>query len=572
MSTIRLLAFTSKPTPVAADIIYGGDSANSFSEVKMTAGSVINIYPALTSIGQLSTVANRMLYTTASNTYALSAVTTASLNLLSQSSNSTMLSTLGGVPLAGGTMTGLLILSGDPAVALGAATKQYADAIGTASLPLAGGTMLGNLILNADPTSALQAATKQYVDSAISNFSARLASTTALTVTYSNGTAGVGATLTNAGAQVALSLDGVAAVAGNTVLIKNQASTFQNGLYTVTNIGSGATNYVLTRATNYDTPAEIMAGDLVIIASGSTLSNTSWLQTATVTTIGTDPITFTQFSLALPILLSSGGTGASLTASNGGIFYSTASAGAILSGTSTAQQLLLSGASTTPQWSTTTYPLTNAINTLLYASSANVMAALATVNSAGLLTNGSGVPGWVAYTGTGAPVLATSPTLVTPILGAATATSLTFSSTSGIIGTTTNNSAAAGSVGEFISSVIVSGSAVSMASNAATDMTSISLTTGDWDVWGNITFTNGGTSPSGYFGWLSQTSATLADPSVRSGLNFSTVIGFAANTGFTVPSQRFLLSGTTTIYISGLVANVSGAGGACGGIYARRRR
>jgi hypothetical protein len=96
------------------------------------------------------------------------------------------------------------------------------------------------------------------------------------------------------------------------------------------------------------------------------------------------------------VLLANGGTSANLTASNGGIFYSSSTAGAILSGTATAQQLLLSGASTTPQWSTTTYPLTNAVSTLLYASSANVMAALATANSAHLVTNSTGVPVWSA--------------------------------------------------------------------------------------------------------------------------------------------------------------------------------
>ncbi len=53
---------------------------------------------------------------------------------------------------------------------------------------------------------------------------------------------------------------------------------------------------------------------------------------------------------------------------------------------------MLSGASGTPQWSTTTYPLTNAINTLLYASSANIMAALATANSSVLITSATGVP------------------------------------------------------------------------------------------------------------------------------------------------------------------------------------
>ncbi len=92
--------------------------------------------------------------------------------------------------------------------------------------------------------------------------------------------------------------------------------------------------------------------------------------------------------------LANGGLNAAITASNGGIFYSTASAGAVLAGTATAQQLLMSGASTSPLWSTTTYPLTNAINTTLYASAANVMTAQATVNSAVRVTTSAGVPGW----------------------------------------------------------------------------------------------------------------------------------------------------------------------------------
>jgi hypothetical protein len=101
---------------------------------------------------------------------------------------------------------------------------------------------------------------------------------------------------------------------------------------------------------------------------------------------------YEQSQLVLPLTLANGGTSASLTSSNGGIFYSTASAGAILAGTATAGQLLTSGASTTPAWTTSTYPSTNAANTLLYASSANTMAALATANNAVLLTSSSGVP------------------------------------------------------------------------------------------------------------------------------------------------------------------------------------
>ena len=165
-----------------------------------------------------------------------------------------------------------------------------------------------------DPTADQDAATKAYVDAIAAAFNsvfvARLASTVALTVTYDNGVAGVGATLTNADVQAALTLDGVAAVVGNLVLIKNQASTLQNGYYIVTDIGSGATNWVLTRSTAYDTPTEIQPGDLFIITAGSTQTNTSWVQTATVTAVGVDAITFTQYSTALPVPITQGGTGA----------------------------------------------------------------------------------------------------------------------------------------------------------------------------------------------------------------------------------------------------------------------
>lgn len=99
-------------------------------------------------------------------------------------------------------------------------------------------------------------------------------------------------------------------------------------------------------------------------------------------------------SVTFPISLTNGGTGASLTANNGGIVYSTASAMAILSGTATARQMLQSGASSAPAWSTATYPATTTINRLFYSSSNNVVNELATANSATLITNSSGVPAW----------------------------------------------------------------------------------------------------------------------------------------------------------------------------------
>lgn len=94
----------------------------------------------------------------------------------------------------------------------------------------------------------------------------------------------------------------------------------------------------------------------------------------------------------LPLSLANGGTNANLTASNGGIFYSGASAGAILAGTATANQVLLSGASTTPAWSTATYPATTTINRILYSSNNSVIGQITTANSAVLVTDAGGVP------------------------------------------------------------------------------------------------------------------------------------------------------------------------------------
>lgn len=105
-----------------------------------------------------------------------------------------------------------------------------------------------------------------------------------------------------------------------------------------------------------------------------------------------------QINTPEPFSLGSGGTGHALTADNGGIVWSDASGFQILAHTTTANQLLLSGNAATPSWSTSTYPTTNAINTLLYASASNTMSALATVNRASLSTNSTGVPTWLALT------------------------------------------------------------------------------------------------------------------------------------------------------------------------------
>lgn len=139
------------------------------------------------------------------------------------------------------------------------------------------------------------------------------ASTANLSVTYANGTLGVGATLT-ATANGVLSIDGANPAVTQRVLIKDQTAQAQNGVYTVTIPGTTLTPFVLTRAVDYDQSAEIAAGDGFYVISGSTLNNTTWVQqTPAPVTVGTTAITFTQFGATpstsiLPI--SRGGTGA----------------------------------------------------------------------------------------------------------------------------------------------------------------------------------------------------------------------------------------------------------------------
>ena len=120
------------------------------------------------------------------------------------------------------------------------------------------------------------------------------ASTANLSVTYNNGTSGVGATLT-ATTNGVLSLDGSPAVTQR-VLIKDQTANVQNGVYTVTVVGTAGTPFILTRATDYDQSAEIAAGDGFYVISGSTQNNTTWVQqTPAPVTLGSTAITFVQF-------------------------------------------------------------------------------------------------------------------------------------------------------------------------------------------------------------------------------------------------------------------------------------
>ena len=179
------------------------------------------------------------------------------------------------------------------------------DAIPSTYLALSGGTLTNFLTLHADPTASLHAATKEYVDTIAAaglhyHDPVRVEKEGNLSVTYDNGTNGVGATLTNAGTQAALIIDGVTMVVGDRVLVYEQADATQNGVYTVTDIGSGSTNWILTRATDADSygasdPTSFGQGDAFFVLEGAAGAGELYvMNTPGTITFGTTNITFTQ--------------------------------------------------------------------------------------------------------------------------------------------------------------------------------------------------------------------------------------------------------------------------------------
>ena len=144
-------------------------------------------------------------------------------------------------------------------------------------------------------------ANKAYVDQVAQGLdtkpSCKLATTGNLTATYSNGTAGVGATLTNSGTQGTLTLDSTAANLNDRILVKDQTNAFENGIYVVTNVGGASTNWVLTRATPEDQPSELTGGSFVFVEEGTLNANNGYTFTHTgAPTFGTTDLDVAQFS------------------------------------------------------------------------------------------------------------------------------------------------------------------------------------------------------------------------------------------------------------------------------------
>lgn len=309
----------------------------------------------------------------------------------------------------------------------------------------------------AEPTADSDAATKLYVDTVAAEglhvqdgVDAATTDTLAVlsggTVTYNNGSSGVGATLTTTGSYVTgYPIDGVDLLAIGygvaRVLVKNQANAAHNGIYYLT---SGT---VLTRDPLFDSDADVQGGDFVFVVGGDVNASTGWVQTATVNVIGTDPIVWTQFSGAGTY---NAGAGLDLTgttfstklALDGGLEFSGSNAiqlhtgiagdgltfaAGVISAVGTADRISVSadaidiastyvgqtsittlGTVTTGTWSANTIATTKggtgltsfATGDMLYASDTNTLAKLTAGTSGKVLQiNGSGLPVWADLDG-----------------------------------------------------------------------------------------------------------------------------------------------------------------------------
>jgi hypothetical protein len=141
---------------------------------------------------------------------------------------------------------------------------------------------------------------KSYVDQVAQGLdtkpSCRAGTTADLSATYSNGSSGVGATLT-ATSNGAIVLDGVSPIVNDRILVKDQTTASENGIYVVSTQGDGSTAFVLTRATPEDQPSELSGGAFVFVEEGSANANNGYTFTHTgAPTFGTTNLDVAQFS------------------------------------------------------------------------------------------------------------------------------------------------------------------------------------------------------------------------------------------------------------------------------------
>jgi hypothetical protein len=353
---------------------------------------------------------------------------------------------------------------------------------------------------------------------------------------------------------------------------------------TITNIpAGGTTGQVLAKTSNTDyqigwtsEAAELVAGNNIVL-TGSTPTTVATTATPTFTTVNTVTVPTTVDTLVArnttDTLTNKTLTSPTLTSP---VFSTVVNTGTLTLPTST--DTLVGRATTDTLTNKTLTSPTLTTPVLGTPSSGTLTSCTGLPVSTGISGLGTGIATALGtnVNGSGAISLTTSPTFVTPTLGAATATSLAFSpTTGGLIGTTAADSASAGTVGEYIESVIASGSATSLTTSTSKSITSITLTAGDWDVTGSVSFV--GTSTTSYTFIQSSLSTTNNTNDITNGRaatqDISAVVP-GAGTDYILPIQtcRFNVSGSTTVYLIGTATFTASTCTAYGMIRARRIR
>jgi hypothetical protein len=266
-----------------------GSGTGSFATTVVTNA---NLTGDVTSVGNATTLTNAPVIAKVLTGYVSGAGVVAATDSILQA-----IQKLNGNDATNANLTGVITSSGNAtsiASQTGTGTKFVVD-----NSPTLTGTPAAPTAAAGDSTTQL--ATTAFVQMAVrsvpSKEASKYATTAALaTVTYYNGVSndGVGATLTGVGLG-AITLDGNTPIVGDRLLVKNQVSTFQNGIYTVTIVGTAGTVFVITRALDFNQTGDIKTGATTYVTSGATLAATTWdVNSADSPVMGTDAITFIQ--------------------------------------------------------------------------------------------------------------------------------------------------------------------------------------------------------------------------------------------------------------------------------------
>jgi hypothetical protein len=291
---------------VVGNILGGNVNAGNLLTANFVAGTLTTAaQPNITSVGTLSSLdvtgnvgagnVNGGNLVTAN--YIAGTLTTAAQPNITSLGNLSALEVTGNILTSANVVTDLIVgrTSGVTIAAAGSNQDIELKPSGTGTVDV-----WSKIISNvATPVASTDAATKGYVDAAVEGLHIHapcaaatpntLATISSGTVTYNNGSSGVGATLTTTGTYA--TIDGVnIATVGTRILVKNEANAAHNGIYTYTS------STVLTRATDFDTPTEMGGGDFTFIQQGTLYNDTGWVMTDPVTTVGTTNVNWVQFS------------------------------------------------------------------------------------------------------------------------------------------------------------------------------------------------------------------------------------------------------------------------------------